>query len=241
MILDNPLKPQNKAISSWQEIFPSSNVWVHQDTAFNTIIVKASSKLFLVISPTKGILKEEYLQVLDADQTILALAPNHFHHFGIEQFKDYFPSATICCSEVAKPRLESQVKKSLQSLESLLQYLPKYIKVIFPKGTKNGEVWLDLSFSAGNLLIIGDAFINLPTHLNGLLGFALRLCQATPQLQISKTWNWFGLADANTYKSWLKDYLSERTHNWIIPLHGNVIAGSNIDQTLIELADSKLS
>ncbi len=228
------------AINFWREIAPPSGIWLHQGYFCNTTIVKVRPDFYLVVSPTKDIPKEVYSHLLESTHTIVVLAPNHFHHLGIDLFKVYFPSTVVVSSNAARKRLIHQINSNIQDLEALIEQLPSHMQLIIPEGTKNGEVWIEISLPSGDLLIIGDAFVNFTDKVQGLLGLVLDLCQAAPQLQISKTWKWFGLGNIMTYRSWINAYFSDYSPHWVVPLHGNVIEGLHLNQDLINLVEQRL-
>ncbi len=227
-------------MSLWTEVITQSGVWVHEGYFSNTVALRLDPESFLVISPKKEIIKSEFKYLFQECSKIFVLAPNHFHHLGIDQFHDYYPSACLICSDIAFERLRFHVKSPLYRLKDLNYEFPSHIKFLIPEGLRDGEVWVEYHVGPEKILIIGDSFINFTHKIGGVLGVVVKLCKATPNLQISRTFDWFHVSNLSKYKEWTKQYFDGNNLEWIVPMHGSVLHGINLSRQIMQAIERRL-
>lgn len=86
------------------------------------------------------------------------LAPNHYHHKGLNEYAQAFPEAKIACSSGAQARLEKQTDLTFDELERLETLLPDGCDFAEPDGLKTGEVWLIVKSEQECMWIVCDSF-----------------------------------------------------------------------------------
>lgn len=158
------------------------------------------------------------------------IAPNHFHYLGVPEWSERFPKAHVVASAGARTRLEKKLGRGVGELERLA--LPLGMTWLFPEGTKNGEVWLEVE----RTWVVCDAFFNEPENPTGTFGLGCRLTGTTPGLRIGGTWPLLHLASRAQYRRWLTAALGERPPTRLVPSHGDVAEGEDLGQRLLALA-----
>lgn len=194
----------------------------------------------LLYSPTRSLGEEAHgwLAALGTPQFLLA--PNHFHHLGIGEHRERYPSSVICASERARPRVERMTGQRVHSLDGLRQVLPPHVTVLEPEGTRAGEVWLRVETRDGVAWVVSDAFFNMAQTPAGLSGLFCRATGTTPGLRVGSTFLWLALSDRRRYRRWLLDQLAADRPRMLVPGHGEVIAGVDLSDTLRILAEKRL-
>ena len=155
------------------------------------------------------------------------LAPNHYHHKGLAEYRTAFPDAHLCCSKAAMPRLEKQTQLSFTRLEDAPFDLLPEVRLLEPDGLITGEVWMRVRLASETAWIVTDAFC-------GEKGASDR-CTAHPQLL--GTFPKFGIADRARYRTWLTREIGEAAPTTIIPCHGSIIRGDEVATRALKLVE----
>ena len=218
----------------FREVLPNVRIATRTEPSgwsFNTILLSIGDSL-AVYSPTRKLGDDAHVRIREIGNPRHLIAPNHFHHLGLNEWKERYPDAAVFARSQALPRLTKMYPSlGIRPMEELDLSLTAAVSWIEPRGTKNGEVWLRTQ----DAWIVGDAFSNVPA-VRGVTGLVLRLTNAAPGLKISRIWAPIHLADPAEYKSWLLEELGSRPPAWLIPAHGDPISGPDLSDRLRALA-----
>ena len=215
-----------------QEVLPGVHVVSRIEPSgwcFNTILLSIDGDL-AVYSPTRKLGDELHARIEQIGRPRWLVAPNHFHHLGLEEWRRRYSDAIVFARPQAIPRL-AKMYRSLE-IRSIEEMSAPEIAHLEPSGTKNGEVWL----VARDAWIVGDAFFNVRPPVSGLTGFILELTGTAPGLTIGRLWAPLHLEDRAAYRSWLLDALTRSPPSWLIPAHGDPISGPDLPERLSALA-----
>jgi hypothetical protein len=216
--------------TSVQEVLPGVHLIPRLEPSgwcLNTILVATEGGL-IVYSPTRNLGDSVHAQIAELGAPRWLVAPNHFHHLGITEWRTRYPQTMVLAGSGALPRLA----KKYPALELRAIGTVEAIDSLEPEGTKNGEVWV----RAHGAWLVGDAFLNVAGPVSGVTGFVLKLTGTAPGFCISRLWGALHLADRAKYRSWLFAELDRAPPTWLVPSHGEPISSPELARQLRELA-----
>ena len=207
---------------------------------FSTVALRLRAGGSVIYSPTRLLPPAAHVAIEGVGRPAILLAPNHYHHMGLSEFRERYPEAVCVCSETARLRLEKQGPHRFQPLSVLAERLPDEARLVEPPGTRNGEVWLEIDGADGPLWVVSDAFFNVPRTPGGFIGLFCRVTGTTPGLRIGSTWKYLALRDRRRYAEWLLSRLHAAPPAALIPSHGEPVAGPDLGARVIALVERRL-
>lgn len=207
---------------------------------FSSAALRLRDGTALIYSPTRLLPPGAHEALLAVGRPAILLAPNHYHHLGLSEFRERYPGARCVCSEIARPRLARQGPHVFEPLGALAALLPDEARLLEPPGTRNGEVWLEVDTADGPVWVVCDAFFNVPRHPRGAIGLFCRLTGTTPGLRIGATWKWLALRDRARYAAWVLERLRDRPPAGLIVSHGVAAGGPELAARMIDLVERRL-
>ncbi|WP_119166362.1 hypothetical protein [Algihabitans albus] len=176
-------------------------------------------------SPVLG-LGDAALESLQAlGEVTYLLAPNHYHHKGLDEYREAFPTAKVCCTAAAKTRLEKQTGLSFEAVHEAAPAFPGNTCLVEPRGLKTGEIWIRAHRGEQLVWIVTDAFCGTKGSLGAVVD----------RPQLLSTFPSFGIADREAYRDWLSEEIANRPPTMIVPCHGSVVAGQTIASDVLKL------
>ncbi|NUP06132.1 MAG: hypothetical protein HOW73_08750 [Polyangiaceae bacterium] len=201
--------------------------------------VALSDGSLCVMSPTRAIDPASPTSL--GREVRVLFAPNHFHYLGVPTWKVAHPDAHVVAGDVAKKRLEGKLSPlALGEAAMLRERLPASITWLEPEGTRNGEVWLEISHGDQIAWLVCDAFFNVPASPKGFMGWALRAIETVPGLKLGTTWKYLALADRGRYKGWLLERLATKPPTMLVFSHGDTLVDEQLGQRLASIVEERL-
>jgi hypothetical protein len=218
-------------LTAFERLNGIDGVYVAQGGKLRCTAIRLGSGALCLYSPARGLgdVGRKSLQALG--EVTHLLAPNHYHHTGLKEYSEAFPSAKLCCTAAAKLRLEKQTGLPIFPLEDAELVLPPNAKFIEPSGLKTGEVWIEMLLQDHLLWIVTDAFRGPKTKAGAVAKFP-ELLGAFPT---------YGIADRRVYSDWFSRYVASAPPTMIIPCHGSMIMGPDLGKDAMTLVDALLS
>lgn len=188
----------------------------------------------VVLSPTKP--DPADFQRIEAFGPVRALvAPNHFHHLTLPNYRTRFPSAIVAASRTAIPRLTKQGHAGLVELSAIEPLLPEGAHWLEPEGTRSGEAWLSYVDGGRRTWLTGDAFMNVERPVTGLTGLFLQLIHVAPGFRIPRSFIGLAVRDGRRYRDWALAALEREQPTKLRVAHGGVVTGDDLPARLSEL------
>lgn len=198
-----------------------AGVHVLRSGALGCAAIRLRSGGLCLFSPLPDLTGAAFAALENLGQVSILLAPNHYHHRGIDQHVARFPQARLVCSENARPRLNKLTGLDFKGLGALSGDLPPSVQILEPDGLKTGEVWLQVASDNDLAWIVCDCFSSegsAPTMLG--------------------TFPRFGIRDRAVYKDWVTAQLHQKPPTTLIPCHGSPAAGPDLGTSLVRLLDA---
>ncbi|MEP5760004.1 MAG: hypothetical protein ABJ327_12000 [Litoreibacter sp.] len=212
-------------LSAFTAINGIEDVYTAQKGGLRCSAVRLKGGNLCLYSPVLGLGAVALESLSNLGEVSHLLAPNHYHHKGIKEFKSVFSKATLCCTSRAMPRLEKQTDLRFQDLDNAALHLPDHITLIEPQGLKTGEVWLQVVSNSQTLWIVTDAFCGA----KGPIG------KVVDQPALLGTFPRYGIADLGAYLDWLSCQIEKNKPTMIAPCHGSLIANNFAGDLALEL------
>jgi hypothetical protein len=212
--------------------------------SLRTTALRLSSGGLLVLSPTRNLGDVAHAALARHGKPDVLLATNHYHHLGLDEWKQRFPDAKVVASEGARNRVAGKHRAlTVEDADDVVrERLPPHASLMCPPGLKNGEVWLRVETGAGVAWAVTDAFFNMPVSPRGLAGLFLRMTSTVPGLCLGSTFRWVGVRDRDTYRAWLLERIAHDKPRILIPAHGAVVVNdAELPEKLTDLAHTRLS
>jgi glyoxylase-like metal-dependent hydrolase (beta-lactamase superfamily II) len=206
--------------------------------ALRTVVLRLKERRLVVVSPTVALGEPAHQELRELGEPAALLAPNHFHHLGLAEWRARYPEARVFATAVAAPRLQKKAGLPAEPAEALP--LPRHVRLLEAGGSKAGEAWLRVETRGGTAWVVGDAFFNMAAHPTGLFGLGARLTGTTAGLRIGSTWSPLHLRDKGAYREWLDARITEDRPRILVPLHGDVLVDPTLPDRLRALARDRL-
>ena len=204
----------------------------------NMYIVRLADKGLLIQSPTW--LGEDTTKLInELGVPKILFAPNHFHHMGINRYRESYPGALVVADKQAIPRLMKQGHQNIRDIEEAKPLLPEGVHFLRCEGTKTGEAWLSVPGAEGPTWITSDTFFNVQKPVPGVMGFALKLLQVAPGPQISRIFRAIGLQNKAAYKAFALSALESEKPKRVLVSHGEPLELENTS-LLTDLINARL-
>ncbi len=226
-------------MSDWIDIDGSGELWAAEyrvpGIKSRTTAIRLGDGSYLAYSPGAG-LEDAFAE---RGEVSWLLAPNSFHHLGIEAWRERFPAARLAAARGARARLRKQGHET-EPLRAMVDDLPAQLELLEPPGTRVGELWLEHADDRHTTWLVGDAFFNMrtPRQLRGRI--IQRVAQAGPGFAVSHLMKYGGLSDRRAYKTWATTQLAHRRPDRLIPCHGEITAGDDVTDRLSQLLERRL-
>ncbi len=181
-----------------------------------------------LFSPVDALGKEALESLAGIGEVAFLLAPNHYHNKALRAYSEAFPTAELCASDKAAPRLRKVTGLSIESLKNLKAGLPTDTDFIEPVGLKTGEVWLRLRGGKETSWLVVDAFC----------GPQIRADQKESDIpEILKPFPTYGTGDKAAYLAWVRQQIREDKPKRIVPCHGAVLRAEDLPAKLEDLVE----
>lgn len=220
----------SKELSDFTALVGIDGIYTAQKGDLRCSAVRLRSGGLCLYSPVAG-LGAAALGSLNAlgDVTHL-LAPNHYHNKGIAEYAEAFPSAVICGTVDALPRLVKQTSLSFVPLHEAGLELPMGARLIEPQGLKTGEVWIDAAVKDVRLWIVTDAFRGPKAPPKAI----------SDRPELLSTFPTYGIANKQVYFDWLEQTARETAPNMLLPCHGSIVSNNGLFTDLTNLVGALL-
>ncbi len=209
--------------------------------SLRTIALPLASRKLLVASPIRGLPEAAFEGLAALGEPAALLAPNHFHHLGLAQWRSRFPKVRVVASTAALPRLRTKSPVPFEPFEAIANDLPGHVRFLMPEGLKNGEVWLRLQGLRTVTWVVSDAFFHVVERPAGLEGLVLRALGVAPGLRIGWTFKRWGVRDPSAYRSWLLRRIDADQPAGLVVGHGAALFDPALPDRLRKLAAERLS
>lgn len=180
----------------------------------------------IVVSPPAGVEAGVFDDLLRFGPVCALVAPNGFHHFGLQPWHQRFPEAGIYAPPSAIERLQRKTGlRDIQPLASLAPRTGPRLDVIDMPHYKSGEALVRIRSERGLVWFVTDVLLNmpkLPDHPVAKLIF--RLMGNAPGLKFNNLARLVMIQDTKALKRWLVEQIDAQPPNWLIPSHGDTLA-----------------
>ncbi len=214
-----------KELSAFAPIPNHPEIWSAQKGTLRCTALRLSDGSLCLYSPVKGLGEAAKTSLAALGKVAYLLAPNHYHHKGLNDYAQAFPEAAIICSEQAQPRLEKQTGLNFDVLDALQALLPDGCTIAQPDGLKTGEVWLVVKTEQECIWIVCDSFKG-PSGKAGTLGRTVEMLGTFPT---------YGIGDRDAYSSWVESRCAADEPTMVVPCHGSIIRSEHLTTDVISL------
>lgn len=225
----------------WEKISTSPELYSWSEcheTFFDLrmLALRLTNGSLLVYSPIPLKKDDSFQKLEQLGQVSYVLAPNHFHNLGIKPFKTRYPALQCVASEAAIPRLQKVTNERFASFTQINALLPSGVSVIEPEGLKGGELWMTVrSQDKGPILVVCDAYFNMPYVKKSIFGGILWLTGGAPGLRVSRVFRIIGMQKREAYRQWASRLFATFPPNILIPSHGAICRRNNLAAELLAL------
>jgi len=206
------------ALSRFRPIEGLENLFVAEGGNLRCTAIRLTDGGLCLFSPVNGLGDDAPGSLARLGDVRVLLAPNHYHNNGLAQYFKRFPTALLCASEAARPRLEKVTGLKLQTLDDVRTALPTNVACLQPLGLKNGEIWLRAVGSNHTAWIVADAFCG-PKGRADLPATEPALLSTFPR---------FGIGDRVRYLDWATKQISTDDPTMLVPCHGAIVASPRL-------------
>lgn len=215
----------SKTISAFVPVPYHPEIWSAQKGALRCTALRLSDGSLCLYSPVLGLGEEAKASLGALGEVAYLLAPNHYHHKGLNEYSKAFPKAKIICSDGAQTRLEKQTGLAFEGLEGLGKLLPDECDFTEPDGLKTGEVWLVVKTEQDRLWIVCDSFKG-PKGKVGYVGQSVEMLGTFPT---------YGIKDKVSYAAWLEGRSNADKPTMIVPCHGSMARSEHLAKCVASL------
>lgn len=218
----------SKELSSFSLVPNQSAIWSAQKGNLRCTALKLRDGSLCLYSPVLGLGSDAKASLASLGTVSVLLAPNHYHHKGLNEYVEAFPDAKLICSERAQPRLAKQTGLAFDFLPSLQPLLPGSYRIVEPDGLKTGEVWLVVKTTSESLWIVCDSFA----------GHTEKVGSISSRVTLLRTFPTYGIEDRGAYAAWVQAQMTEEAPSMILPCHGSIVQNTELPAdiaTLLEL------
>ncbi len=208
----------SKDLSAFAQVPLHPEIWSAQKGTLRCTALRLSDGSLCLYSPVLGLGAEAKASLTALGEVAYLLAPNHYHHKGLNEYAQAYPKAKIVCSDGARPRLERQTGLTFEGLERVETLLPEGYNFAEPDGLKTGEVWLVVKTGQERLWIVCDCFKG-PRGKLGHVGQTVELLGTFPS---------YGIKDKVAYSAWLEGRSAADEPRMIVPCHGSVVRSESL-------------
>ncbi len=220
----------SKQLSRFKPIEGYNRLWSGQTATLRCTAIGLASGGICLYSPVSGLSPDILKDIQNLGEVKALLAPNHYHNKGLKEYISAFPNAYLCCSSAAKPRLQKVTGLEFEDLEKLAGDLPDGLDVLEPDGLKTGEVWIAARTDHRVAWIMTDTFSG-PKGKPGHIADKVQLLGTFPK---------FGIADKQSYSTWLKNRVNKESPSLVIPCHGSMIQSPRLADDLKSVLENAL-
>lgn len=217
-----------KEMSVFAPVPHHPEIWSAQKGTLRCTALRLSDGTLCLYSPVLGLGKEAKTSLTALGEITYLLAPNHYHHKGLNEYAEAFPKARIVCSDGARPRLKKQTGLTFVGLEGLESLLPDGCDFVEPDGLKTGEIWLVVKTQQERLWIVCDSFKG-PVGKVGYVGQTIEMLGTFPT---------YGIKDQAVYAAWLQVRSAADKPTMIIPCHGSMVRSEHLATDVVSLLAS---
>jgi len=184
----------------------------------------------IVVSPPCRVNTSVFDDLLSYGPVRALVAPNGFHHLGLQLWHEQFPDASIHAPPSAIERLRRKTGlRDIQPLAALQRHAGTHLDFIDMPHYKSGEALVRIRSERGLVWFVTDVLLNmprLPDHPLARLIF--KLSGSAPGLKFNKLAGLVMVRDKRALKRWLVEQIDVEPPQWLIPSHGDMVAlGSN--------------
>lgn len=219
----------SKTLPAFSPVDGLEHVWCAQSGGLRCTAIQLDTGELCLYSPVSGLGAEARNSLAGLGEVRFLIAPNHYHNKGLGEYADAFPSASLCCSDAARPRLRKIVDLIFDGLDALASRMPSGARLHQPDGLKTGEIWLELAGKGDVAWVVADAFSGPKSK------------KVERELQMLGTFPKYGVEDAGMYRTWLEETLGVSSPTLILPCHGASVRATDLDQQVRSLVKSNLS
>lgn len=206
----------SKVLSEFLPVDGFEGVFSAQVGALRCTAIRTASGNLCLYSPVLGLGQAARDSLKALGEVTHLLASNHYHHKGLGEYSEVYPAAKLCCTALAKPRLEKQTRLSFVILDETVVPFPNNAKLVEPRGLKTGEIWIQMKAGNQVLWIVTDAFCGAKSAAG----------KVVDKPELLGTFPRFGILDRNIYFEWLSNEVTKISPTLIVPCHGSIISGA---------------
>ena len=149
------------------------------------------------------------------------IAPNGFHHLGLNAWKERAPNAPIFAPAQSIARIEKKSKLTgIRPLADAADIVGKRIELIDMPHYKTGEVLVRWPIDGGWAWYVTDVVMNITKPLKGLFGMIFRTTRSTPGLRRNAIAGAFMLKDKRALYAWLAEQADKTPPKLLVMCHG---------------------
>lgn len=192
-----------------------------------TLVVGIGARKLLAVSPGSKLGDAAHDDLRAHGEVSALVAPNRFHHLGIEEWLERWPGAQAYAGEQSLRRLDKKcsagaVFKPLSQLPAL----PGGIAIDNPPGMKNTDLVLRVSSAQGWVWYINDLLMNMSElPRNPLVRFMLGVAGMKKGLCAPRMARLLNVRDRKAVANWLLAELDARPPAVVVFGHGDPLYG----------------
>ena len=199
----------------------------------NAFAARMKDGTMLVVSPPSRVDAGVFDDVAAYGEVSAIASNNGFHHLGLADWKERFPSARLFADELAAKRIVAKNKKApdLEAAAGLQELLGDDVGVTHLPNTKCGESWAWARAGEGFVWYTSDVLSNMPKLPdNFFVRTMFKLTGTKPGFGVFHTALKFIVKDKQAVLQQLAAEMAERPPTCIVPGHGPMIEEAGLAQ-----------
>ncbi len=206
-----------------------------------TLVIGLGDGRLMAVSPASGLSEAAHRDLKAYGEVVALVAPNAFHHLGVESWLKRWPNARGYAAQESLARLNKKCSAGavFQPL-SALGPLPEGVLIENPPGLRGSDLVLRVSTQQGWLWYFNDLLMNLralPTQPLVRLLFALT--GAKTGLSAPRLPKLLHVRDKQATGQWLLSEIDARPPAIVVFGHGEPMSGSGLGKSLKSVISAK--
>lgn len=237
----------NTSEHGWVTIDEDTGIWIRSygfgaGTA-NTFVVRLGPGRLMAVSPGCKVPPAALDELAEHGEVVALVAPNGYHHLGLCEWLERFPTAKLYAPGPAAKRIAKQYRDrslSFGSIDDLASELPEHVHVFAPP-MRHPDVFVRVDTEAGAAWFSNDVLSNspeLPKHW--LIGFLFKITRSGPGFSVNRLVLKVLGGSKAAFRSWLVDEMKAHPPHVLVPGHGDVLRGEDLGSRTMAVLEAGL-
>lgn len=210
----------------WQEVTPSSNVWVYEYMAngykANAIAISLDDGEIAIVSPPIGLSEVDFAAIDQQGKVVALIAPHAGHDLGQNEWQVRYPNAIPYAPTTAIEQLKHVGRRSFTSVSKLFASTVEFREV---PGTKKGGTIAIVHRAERPIVYLDELVINWSALPKSWTRVLFWWAKSAPGLNINRVYARLLCPDVQAVARTVLEALAEDAI--VIPAHGAPLVEPN--------------